>query len=122
MTTANKQKAKKEAGQSKIDLPPLEIASVQPKRVVIGTFVLGILAPDGTVKVDRLAQRMNEVLTAQDVRVAWPTKHAELRVSRLNDSVTWDEVVLTLASVGDCTEGEIKVREIRLSSFCLGSV
>ncbi|XP_076182678.1 uncharacterized protein LOC143154441 [Ptiloglossa arizonensis] len=73
-------------------------------------------------RADRLAEKLGEALAPRGVRVARPTKSAELRVCGLDDSVTREEVARALAQAGGCSEGDIRTGEVRRSSSGLGAV
>lgn len=104
-----------------IKISDLGIDNVRPKRAVTGGLILEIPGPEGAQKADRLAVRMTEVLQGSGVKVARPVKHAEVRVSRLEDSITPAKVAQAVARTCQCAEGDVKVGEIRRAPSGLGS-
>lgn len=65
---------------------------------------------------------MRKEVEGLGVRIARPAKRAELRVRRLVDSITPDQVVAALDAAGGCPEGEIAIGTIRSSPCGIGSV
>jgi hypothetical protein len=65
---------------------------------------------------------MAEVLRGDSVQITTPQKTAEMRVTRLDESVTIDDVVEAVAKAGDCRIDEITVGELRRAPQGLTSV
>lgn len=100
----------------------LAIESVRPRWAVTGALMLRVSGPDNAARADRLAEKLGEALAPRGVRVARPTKSAELRVCGPDDSVTREEVTGALAQAGGCSEGDIRTGEVRRSSSGPGAV
>ncbi|CAK9834490.1 Uncharacterized 50 kDa protein in type I retrotransposable element R1DM [Anthophora retusa] len=65
---------------------------------------------------------MSEVLADTGVKVANPTKSAEIRLRGLDDSVQPQEVVAAVAAFTGCPEAEVRVGRIRLTSISMGTL
>lgn len=108
--------------RSKMRLRDLGITEVKARRAVTGGMLLEIPGPDGEAKADTLATRTAEVLVGTAVKVARPTKTAEIRAAGLDDSVTPKEVRVAIATQGGCAESQIKLGPIRRSPSALGTL
>lgn len=91
-----------------IRMEDLGIEEVNPKRAATGGLILEVPGPESAEKADRLAALMREVLEGTGVRVARPTKSAEIRVQGLDDSITPEEVARAVALAGGCAEGDVR--------------
>ena len=57
---------------------------------------------------------MKEIFSEEgEVRVARPTKKAEIRISGLDESMKPEEIIDTVAAVGGCESKSIKIGEIK---------
>jgi len=103
-------RAKKE-----IPLENLGISAIKSRRGQTGALILEIGGPDNKDKANRLAQTMATLFaTEEGVRITCPTKMAELRLSGLDpDTVDTEEILSSVARVGECSPTDIKVGEIR---------
>ncbi|XP_011858084.1 PREDICTED: uncharacterized protein LOC105555669 [Vollenhovia emeryi] len=100
--------------KSQIQLEDLGISEVRPRRALTGALILEVLGEDAKVKADQLADKIKVVVgDTEGVKVARPTKLAELRVKDLDDSATQEEVKEAVAKVGGCEPHEVKVGPLR---------
>jgi len=68
-----------------------------------------------------MVQKMLEMLGEKDgVTISRSIKSAEIRVRDIENLISTDEVVETLAGIGDCPRNEIKVGPIRRALDQLG--
>lgn len=83
------------------------------RRAANGALLIEVMGRDSTVRANRLASRIRDVLKdAADVRR--PVRQARLRLSGMDDSVSVEEVICTLSGAGDCSDEDIRVGELRL--------
>lgn len=70
-----------------------------------------------------LAERLTTLFEGnEEVRIARPTKTAELRIKDLDDSVTAEEVALAVAESGECLVGEVKTGIVSRAPNGLGTI
>lgn len=99
--------------RTKIDLATLNIEGIRPKRAQTGALILEVPGDKDETKADALADRLREAFAGEDsVKIARPTKCAELRIRSFDESVTKEEVMMAVAEKGSCDILNIKVREI----------
>ncbi|KOC60077.1 hypothetical protein WH47_09448 [Habropoda laboriosa] len=72
-------------------------------------------------KAEALANRLQQVLEGR-AEVAHPTKHGELRVSGLDDSVRPEEVAAAITTIGGCSVEGVTTGSIRSSPNGLGTL
>nr|XP_033332592.1 uncharacterized protein LOC117224044 [Megalopta genalis] len=106
--------------RSKVDLAEIGIASLKPRRAMMGAIILEVPGADGAAKITVLAAKVAEELAGTGVKVARPVKKADLRI--LVDSTTPADVAAAVALVGGCSEGEVKTDEIRSFPSRLGNL
>ncbi|VVC88878.1 unnamed protein product, partial [Leptidea sinapis] len=88
-----------------------------------GARVLEFPGADGAKTADTFAQKLRCVMSDSDgVRVARPTKCAEMRISGLDDSVSADDVRVAIQSKTGCSSENIRVGTIRPGQGGLGAV
>ncbi|VVC89295.1 unnamed protein product, partial [Leptidea sinapis] len=88
-----------------------------------GARVLEFPGADGAKTTDTFAQKLRSVLVESDgVRVARPTKCAEMSISDLDDSVSADDVRVAIRSKTGCSSENIRVGTIRPSQGGLSAV
>lgn len=109
--------------REKIDLKEIGISALRPKRAVTGAIVLEIPGPDGENKATILRDKMEEALAGmQGVRVAKPTKMAEIRIKNILDISSPQEVTEAVSLLGGCKTEDIKVGEIRTTPNGSGTI
>jgi hypothetical protein len=107
--------------RSNISLTELEISNIKVKRAITGALILEIPDLVGAKKADRLANKMaNLFANAPGIKVARPTKRADLRVRDLHDSATVEDV--SKAEGGGCLPTEVKMEDIQRSPAGLGTI
>lgn len=70
------------------------------KKAVTGAAVFKVPGADSGEKANVLAEKIKEAVGDTAVKVSRPEKHASLRVSGLDESVTAEEVVEAMARCG----------------------
>jgi hypothetical protein len=111
-----------EEAKKKVNLSELDIESVRFKVAATGARMLELPGATSASKADKLAEKLREVFSSEEVRVSRPTKCTEMRLSGLDDSVTATEVADAVARIGGCTVQEVKVGDIKSDPRGLGSV
>lgn len=103
-----------------------EIPGITPvtlKRAQAGGVLLQLSGGEGHRLADDLAAKMRQVVgEAKGVRVARPQRRAELRLQGLDDSVTREEVIGSVAGLAGCRAEDLVVGEIKSLPNRLGSV
>ncbi|GAB1860467.1 CCHC-type domain-containing protein [Camponotus japonicus] len=90
------------------------ISSVSLKRAQTGGILLQFPGGEGHRLADEIAAKMRRVAAEKrGVRVARPMKRAELRLHGLDDSVTKEEVIGSVAGLMGCRAEDLAVGEIR---------
>lgn len=105
-----------------ISLADLDIQDLTARRAMTGAMKIETPGKDGQAKASRLAEKMADVLAPKGVKVVCPAKCADLRIRGLDDSATPAAVSLAIAQAGECSEGAIKVGEIRRSPLGTGTM
>jgi hypothetical protein len=105
-----------------IKLSDLGISEIRPRRAVTGGLIFEIAGQDASSKASRLAEKMAGALRDIPAKVTVPRKTAELRVTGLEDSITPEEVAVTVAEAGNCQTAEVSVGVIRAAPRGLDSV
>lgn len=108
--------------RSKIELRSMGIESLRQRRAATGAIIYEVPGEASSDKADQLATKLREELNPKEVKVARPTKMAELRLSGLDDMTESRDVVEALAAAGGCVTWEIQVGTIRRLRGGLGSV
>lgn len=94
---------------------PMEDRNVDTRvrRAANGALLIEVMGKDSTERANRLASHIREVLK-DEADVRRPIRQARLRLSGMDDSVTVDEVISTMANAGSCSEEDIRAGELRL--------
>lgn len=97
----------------------MDLGDTRIRRDVTGGLLIQIPGKEGKIKARQLQNKLQKVL-GRDVRVTILSKRAEIRVIRFDDSVTEEEILDRMASVGGCSKNDIKIGPIRLlySGLC----
>ncbi|XP_045765820.1 uncharacterized protein LOC123867684 [Maniola jurtina] len=105
-----------------ISLSDFGVAAVRFKVAATGARILELPAASGGEKADALAHKIREVVGEEFVRVSRPTKCVDIRVSGLDDSVTSNDVVTTVARIGGCSVDQVRAGEVVRNSSGLGTI
>jgi hypothetical protein len=108
--------------KASIDVDNLGIKNMRCRKAATGAYIFEIPGCNVGDKADILAGRIQALFKEDDVKVARPTKCADLRVSGLDDSVTPQEVTAAISKAGECSPNLIKTGEIRREASGLGSL
>ncbi|CAK9834494.1 Uncharacterized 50 kDa protein in type I retrotransposable element R1DM [Anthophora retusa] len=108
--------------RQKIDLKEIGIDGVRHRLAVTGGHVLEVPGPESSTKAATLAEKMSSVLAQSGVKVANPTKRAEVRLRGLDESVRPQEVIATVAAFTDCRESDIRVGKVRTTASNMGTL
>ncbi|XP_032683373.1 uncharacterized protein LOC116849850 [Odontomachus brunneus] len=109
--------------RGQIDLGELGIGDLRTRRAVTGALVLEIPGPEGHARADALANKMAALFVdKEDVRIARPTKRADIRVRDLDDAATVEDVISAVAVAGGCGPGDLKAGEIRPGPDRMGTL
>lgn len=93
--------------KQRIQMSELDINKITVRKTVTGARIFEIPGSQRGAKADRLAERLREAIS-EVAQIDRPVKSADLRISRLEDSVSVEELVATMASTGGCPEDRIK--------------
>ncbi|KOC58704.1 hypothetical protein WH47_09083 [Habropoda laboriosa] len=99
--------------RSSVNLREVGIENLKHRRGATGSMVLEVTGPENATKAEALRAKMAEVLQGSGIKVACPTKRAEIRIRGLDISASTLEVAEAVAAAGGCEVGEIKTGEIR---------
>lgn len=106
----------------KVRLKELGISGLRFRKAQTGAYVMEVPGTSSGDKANALAKRLAEVVDPEVVRISRPTKCAELRISGLDESVLFPEVVAAVARVGGCQETDIRSGEVVRGPSGLGVV
>ncbi|XP_026318159.1 uncharacterized protein LOC113228653 [Hyposmocoma kahamanoa] len=99
----------------------LGIEHIRFRQAATGARILELPGTEGAKHADKLAEKLRGAL-GEVVKVARPTKCADLRISGLDDSVSPSDVLAEIARKGNCDAGSVKVGEIRRGPGGMGTV
>lgn len=99
------------SARQKISLKDLGIDSTRIRQSFNGGMLIQISGEDKAQKADKLARKLNEVLT--DATISRPIKRADVRIIGFDSSVTVDEIKYALANNCDVSIDQVKVSAIR---------
>lgn len=111
-----------EAARAKVPLSEVGVESVDMRKAMTGAIIIRVPGDRDRGKATLLATRLAEALDPTAVRVATPTRMAELRVTGIDISVKKDELRRALASAAGCGCAEMHIGEIGATRGGLGSV
>jgi hypothetical protein len=97
------------------------VDAVDMRKAMTGSIIIRVPGDKDEGKASLLATRLAEVLDSTAVKVAAPTRTAELRVVGIDISVDKEELREALASAIGCGSFQIQVGEIGVSRGGLGS-
>lgn len=103
---------------AKIDLEPLGIESLRPKRAMTGALILEVPGQDSAAKADELATKIREAV-GDRAKITRPMAKAEIRIAGLVESATAAEVAEAVAKAGGCRAEDVQVGEIRKNRWGL---
>lgn len=113
-------KARTDINVAEIGIGP---GDLRPKRTITGGLIIEVAGEDQIKKAEALASAMRATLAQYtEVKVAVPKKLAELRLSRIDESVTRTELETAVARVGGCDSGEVRLGGIKFPPHGLGTV
>lgn len=95
-----------------IPLDELKIDKTKIRKAFNGDMIIEVIGPDGSDRANALTDRLRSVLKDQ-AKVARPVVKGEIRLVGLDDSVSADEVIYTVAQNGGCREEEVRTGSIR---------
>ncbi|XP_032670982.1 uncharacterized protein LOC116844026 [Odontomachus brunneus] len=106
-----------------IDLEAIGIGEIRSKRAAIGAFMLQIPGPEGHARADALAVIISVLFADKgDMRIARPSKRADIRVRDLDDAAIVEDIVSAVAVFGGCGPGDVKGGAIRPRTDHLGTL
>ncbi|KMQ90164.1 gag-like protein [Lasius niger] len=108
--------------RSKIDLGAMGIKDSRLKYAASGGILIEISGKDRAEKADDLARQMDGVFKGRGVHIGRPSRMAELRVRGIDVSVSTNDIVDVIVETGKCAREDIRIGQIRDSSFNQGSV
>jgi hypothetical protein len=109
------------AARKKIPLKEIGVDPVDMRKTMMGAIIIRVPGDKDRGKASLLATRLAEVLDPTAVRVAAPTRTADLRVVGIDISVDKEELRQALASAAGCGSAEMQVGEIGAFRGGLGS-
>lgn len=102
-----------------IDLEALGIKTTRVRKAINGGLLIEVAGEDSKSKAKELVTRLQGVLKDSAV-ISCPIKKRELRVIGFDESVSSDEIVEALCSLGDCSKVDTKIGPIRTMNNGLG--
>lgn len=112
-----------QVAREKINLRDIGIEALRPRRAATGAIVLEVPGPNGPEKATALRDKMEEALRdIEGVKVAKPVKMGELRINRILDSTTVDEIREAISRIGGCSAEEVRTGDIKPAPNGLGTL
>lgn len=94
--------------RDKIDLSPLGIDYLRPKRAATGALILEVPGEGSASKAEALATKLEETLGPR-ARISRPVLQSEIRITGLDESATAAVLSAAIAKDGKCSAEEIRV-------------
>ncbi|XP_050484355.1 uncharacterized protein LOC126870583 [Bombus huntii] len=110
-----------EAARTRTPLSELGMERLEMKKAMTGAIIIKVPGDKDRGKATLLATRLAEALDPTPVRIATPTRMAELRVTGIDISVKREELQEALASAAGCGSAEVQVGEIGATKGGLGT-
>ncbi|XP_050493820.1 uncharacterized protein LOC126875139 [Bombus huntii] len=110
-----------ESARTRIPLSELGMERLEMKKAMTGAIIIKVPGDKDRGKATLLATRLAEALDPTAVRIATPTRMAELRVTGIDISVKREELQKVLASAAGCGSAEVQVGEIGATRGGLGT-
>jgi hypothetical protein len=104
-----------------IPLTEIGVKSIGMRKTVTGAIVIKMPGDKGREKVSQLATHISRVLDPTAVKVAAPTRTAELKLVGIDISIEKEELRQALALAAECGVAEVQVGEIGASRGSLGA-
>jgi hypothetical protein len=104
-----------------IPLTEIGVKSVGMRKAVTGAIIIKVPGDKGREKALQLATHLSKVLDPTAVKVAAPTRMAELKRVGIDISIEKEELRQALALAAECGVAEIRVGEIGASRSGLGA-
>jgi hypothetical protein len=98
--------------RGKIPLAEVGIEAIKMRKAMTGAIILEVPGYKDRKKASTLATRLSQILDPATVRVAAPTRMAELRVVGIDVSVDKEELRDALALAAGCGDADVQVGEI----------
>lgn len=107
--------------REKVNIENLGIKDLRCRKAATGARIYELPGTSSGPKADELAEKLRQILNAEDVRIARPIKCAGLRISQLDDSVSVTELVAAIAKEGGCQLKDITSGSIVRGARGVGS-
>jgi hypothetical protein len=95
-----------------IPLTEIDVKSVEIRKAMTGAIIIKMPGDKGREKASRLATYLTRVLDPTTVKVAAPTRTAELRVVGIDISIEKEELRQALSLAAGCQVAEVQVGKI----------
>lgn len=108
--------------RGRIDPENLGVNIWDTKRTITGGILIEVRGPEKMQQARKLATKIEEVLEGTGTKISIPVKIAEIRLHRVEESVTADEIREAIAKKGGCSAEEVSVGPMRMTHFGLCTV
>ncbi|XP_025266437.1 golgin subfamily A member 6-like protein 22 [Camponotus floridanus] len=107
--------------REKISLEEIGIEKTRIRKTAGGNVLIAIPGANRGMEADRLAEELTKVLD-KEITVSRPNIMGELRLFGLDDSISKEEIMDTIAAQGKCKLSEIRASEIKIMRNGLGMI
>lgn len=101
--------------RERIDPESLGVNIWDTKRTMTGGVLIEIRGPDKKEQAKKLATKIEEVLEGSGAKISTSGKTIEIRLHRIEESVTAEEVRAAIAKKGECSVEEVTVGPMRMT-------
>jgi len=103
--------------KSKVNLPALGIQQLSMRRGVTGSLLLSVTGKQSVEKTNALADSLSQTFSAiKNVRVHRPMRKGEIRIRGLMSLSSREEILMEVASTGECRLEDLRAGPIRFTS------
>lgn len=108
-------KAKRE-----INLTEYDIEECKIRRGYNGGLVMEISGGDAASKADRLAAKITEVMTDENVRIVRPSKRISIKIIGFDEATNKEELIEEMVKICECEKQNMRISEVRRTTRGIG--
>ncbi|KMQ93365.1 hypothetical protein RF55_6537 [Lasius niger] len=106
-----------------ISLEKLQIDDIDCRRAMTGGLLLQIHGKDNQSKAEQLTDQLQNLFANnKSIKVYKPQQMAELRIMGIDDTITCEDIVNTVAEIGGCRMSEMRTGPIRIAGRGMGTL
>lgn len=105
--------------RKEIDLSSIGVEIWDTRKTMTGGTLLEIKGPERKEQAKTLANKIEVVVSGTGARVSVPRRTAEIRLNRIEESVTREEVIAAVAMTGGCDTADVSASALKQTKYGL---